>query len=91
MTVHCLAAFVFNLGVLAFTINVLAAARPRSPASGDRAVRRGGEEAGGDDHRRADHGQRPHRLGEDDAARAGAAQMKAVYSTGARYCASARA
>ena len=88
VTLHCLAAFVFNIGVLAFTINVLGGLDPGRGIGGPRAPR--GEEAGGDDHRRADQGERLDRLGEDQIAEQDA-QMKAVYSTGARYCASARA
>ena len=54
VTIHCLAAFAFNIGVIAFTINVLGSKLGRDVDFGQLgalAARR--DEAAGDDHDRA--------------------------------------
>ena len=54
VTVHCVAAFFFNLGVLALAINVLGRARRSTSSAGVGFLRRArGEDAAGDDQRRA--------------------------------------
>ena len=85
VTIHCLAAFAFNIGVLAFTINVLG-----QRLGGDVDLRRRGglaargDQAAADDQHRAGERVERHPLAERRASRAPPPTGSALYSVTAR-------
>ena len=90
VTVHCLAAFAFNIGVLAFTINLLgqrARRQRRSPAARRFAASR--DQAAADDQNRAGQGVERHRLTEHEPAERRRPEERAIFGDGeiARFAA----